>query len=233
MVPTLPFVVSAFHRFNASVFRSVLTVPRFTLTRARTFQGKLVYIRNNTLSGVRCSDFEIRISTLFDLDEREWEDVVIHEMIHLYVAQSGLRDSSVHGPLFRRIMHDVNRIHGRHITVSGRADGERRDADRQVRAHYLCVAKFSDGRIAVAPVAKSRIFELWDAFRGFPGLASVKWIGSIDPWFNRFPRVLKPKLYHTSEDELKPHLKGGALLEKVGKTIRAVSRRCCPDELLP
>ncbi len=233
MVPSLPFIVSSFHKFNTSVFSSRLPVPKFTLTKARTFQGKLVYRRKNTSGGVKCYDFEIRISTLFDLGLREWEDVIVHEMIHLHVAFSGLRDSSSHGPVFRKIMADINRCHGRNITVSGHATEAQRDADRQVRAHYLCVAKFSDGRLALAPVAKSRIFELWDAFRGFPALMSMKWIGSVDPWFNRFPRVMRPKLYATSEAELKPHLKGGVLLERDGGVVRPVNRRCYPDELLP
>lgn len=233
MVPSLSFIASSFQKFNSLVFGDSLPVPKFTLTRARTFQGKLVYRRKNTFAGVKCYDFEIRVSTLFDLDLREWEDVVIHEMIHLHVASSGLRDSSSHGPVFRKIMADINRRHGRNITVSGHATDEQRNADRQVRAHYLCVAKFSDGRFALAPVAKSRIFELWDAFYGFPALVSMKWIGSVDPWFNRFPRVMKPKLYATSEAELKPHLKGGVLLERDGGVVRPVSRRCYPDELLP
>jgi hypothetical protein len=233
MVPSLSFVASSFHKFNATVFSSALPEPKFTLTKARTFQGKLVYRRKNTLGGEKCYDFEIRVSTLFDLGLQEWEDVVIHEMIHLYIAFSGLCDSSSHGPVFRKIMADVNRRYGRNITVSGHATDEQRGADRQVRAHYLCVAKFSDGCLAVAPVAKSRIFELWDAFGCFPGLASMKWIGSVDPWFNRFPRVMKPKLYATSEEELRPHLKGGVLLERADRVIRPVSRRCYPDELLP
>lgn len=233
MTPSLSFITSAFHKFNALLFGAALPVPKFTLTKARTFQGKLVYRRKNTLTGVKYSDFEIRVSTLFDLEAREWEDVVVHEMIHLYIASSGLRDSSSHGPVFRKIMADINRRHGRGVAVTGHATEKQRDADRQVRAHYLCVAKFSDGRLAVAPVAKSRIFELWDMFARFPGVASLKWIGSVDPWFNRFPRVMKPKLYATTEDELKPHLKGGLLLERAGSAIRPVSRRCYPDELLP
>ena len=61
----------------------------------------------------------------------------------------------------------------------------------------------------------------------------MKWVGSTDPWFNRFPRVIKTKLYLTSATELLPHLKGGLLLGRDGNTVRVVSQRCSPDELLP
>ena len=233
MVPTLSFVAETFHRYNALIFGAALPLPRFVLTRARTFQGKLVFRRRRTSRGMVCEDFEMRVSTLFDQTEEEWEDVVIHEMIHLHVAASGLRDSSAHGPVFRRIMTEINRRHGRHITVSGITTESQRTADKVVRGHYMCIARLSDGRHGVAPVAKSRIVSLWESLSHFPGVESYIWVGSVDPWFNRFPRVMTPKFYIASESDLRAHLKGALPLERMGETIRAVSRRCSPDELLP
>ena len=233
MIPDIPFITSTFARFNELIFGSRLPQPRFRLTRARTFRGKLVYKYRRTLTSKICHDFEMRISVSFDAPREEWEDVVIHEMIHLHIAAGGLTDSSSHGPLFRRIMGEINRRHGRHISISLRATDEQHDADRQARPHFVCIIKFNDGRLAVAPVAKTRIFELWDRIPNFPDVAAARWVGTADPWFNRFPRVLTPKLYLTSEAELLPHLKGALLLECDGKCVRALSRRCSPDELLP
>lgn len=235
MVPDLNFVADTFNRFNVAVFAAALPLPRFRLTHARTFRGKLTYRVTTSWGRRRADDFEMRISLDFDLPQEEWEDVVIHEMIHLHIAHRGIKDSSSHGPKFRAIMTEINRLHGRHICVTARTTKEQLDKDRRVRGHYLCIVKFSDGRLGVAPVAKSRIFELWDTFRAWPEVVNVSWIGTVDPWFNRFPRVRSTKVYITTREALLPHLKGALRLERVtsGEAIRAVSLRCSPDELLP
>ena len=233
MIPDVAFVADAFRRFNALIFGGSLPEPRFRLTRARTFHGKLAYKWRQTLLRRVAYDFEMRVSTVFDFPTEAWEDVVIHEMIHLHIASNGIKDSSSHGPAFRRMMTDINRRFGRHIAVSGKSSPGQTAADSRVRGHFLCIAKFSDGRLGVAPAAKSRIFELWDIARFFPDIVDYTWVGSVDPWFNRFPRVLKPKLYLASREELLPHLRGARLLLNRGNAIRAVSTRCSPDELLP
>ncbi len=237
MIPDLVFVNEAFKRFNREIFEETLPVPRFRMTHARTFRGKLCYRVVNSRGRRRAEDFEMRISLDFDLPQEEWEDVVIHEMIHLHIAHHDIKDSSSHGPKFRAMMADINRRHGRRICVTARSTKEELDKDKRVRGHYLCIVRFNDGRIGVAPVAKSRIFELWDSFSAWPEVSGVSWIGTVDTWFNRFPRVMKTKVYITSRDELLQHLKGAMRLERTiggaADSIKAVSVRCNPEELLP
>lgn len=233
MIPDLTFVADTFRRFNLLIFEEGLPVPRFRMTHARTFRGKLTYSIRTAWGRRQCSDFEMRISLDFDLPRAEWEDVVIHEMIHLHIAHRGIKDSSSHGPKFRTMMADINRRHGRHVCVTAKSTQEQLDSDKRMRGHYLCIAKFSDGRLGVAPVAKSRIFDLWDAFRKWPEIVNVSWIGTVDPWFNRFPRVMKTKAYITTAEELLPHLRGALRLQRDGSEIRAVNPHCSPDGLLP
>lgn len=233
MKPSRTFAKEAFGRFNALIFGSDLPVPTFRLTHARTFRGKLCYTHTTRFGKRICSDFEMRLSLDFDLAAEEWEDVVIHEMIHLHIAYKGIRDSSSHGPVFRKMMAEINRNHGRRIVVSTRSTPQQLDEDKRVRGHYICLTKFSDGRLGVAPVAKSRIFDLWDAFRKWPEIVNVSWIGTVDPWFNRFPRVMKTKAYITTAEELLPHLRGALRLQRDGSEIRAVNPHCPPDGLLP
>lgn len=236
MIPDLIFVKNTFIQFNSQIFNSSLPAPRFTLTKARTFRGKLCYrVKKSFLRTVN-SDFELRISTSFNLPQKEWEDVVIHEMIHLHIASKGIKDTSSHGREFRKMMQFVNATHGRKIRISTKSDPFKEDnplADKRVKAHFICLAKFSDGRLGMAPVAKTRIFSLWDYFSNFPGVVSLKWIGTTDTWFNGFPHIKNPKFYIVKESDLIPHLKGAAPLMRNGNNIKVVSRRCTPDELLP
>ena len=236
MVPDLNFIKATFHSYNSLIFGSVLPEPLFTLTRARTFRGKLIYKIKREIKGAKATDFEMRISNSFDLSEREWEDVVIHEMIHLHIAFHGIKDSSSHGPVFRKLMHQINSMHGRDINVAVRSTTEQsvsRNADTRIKAHYICIVRLGDRRLALAPVAKTRIFDLWDINKFFPDFLSVRWIGSTDPYFNSFPHVQSPKLYLVKEEDLLPHLKGAFPLEKAGKIIRVITKRVSPEELIP
>lgn len=237
MIPDLKFVDETFRRFNSLIFDEGLPRPRFRMTHARTFRGKLVYSVRTVWGRRKADDFEMRISLDFDLPRTEWEDVVIHEMIHLHIAYRGIKDSSSHGPKFRSMMSEINRTHGRHICVATKSTKEQLDSDKRMRGHYLCIAKFSDGRLGVAPVAKSRIFELWETFSRWPDVVNVSRVGTVDPWFNRFPRVMSPKLYVASREDLLLHLKGALRLERksgpTGDSIRAVRTPEPPDELLP
>ncbi len=233
MTPDINFVTNSFNHFNALIFNNQLPIPAFFLTKARTFRGKLAYQRTRTWRGYHNHSFQLRISVSFDSPQREWEDVMIHEMIHLAIASEGIDDQTAHGPEFRKRMHDINRKYGRNITISSKTTPEEQEADTRIRAHYLCVAKLNDGRLGVAPVAKSRIFSLWDAMDNFPGAISTSWLGSTDPWFNRFPRVQKPKFYIVERKELLLHVFNALKLERKGGYIRAVNPHCSPDELLP
>ena len=236
MVPDINFIKQSFNQFNSQIFNGVLPEPRFKLTRARTFRGKLVYKIRRKLLKTENYDFEMRMSVIFDLPQPEWEDVVIHEMIHLFIAVKNLKDSSSHGPVFRKMMNDINRTHSRNIKISTRqkmiAD-DHSSGDKRVKAHFICIAKFCDGRYGIAPVAKTRIFQLWDYFYTFPGIEARKWIGSTNPWFNQIPHVKKPKFFIFKREEILLHLKGGRPMERFGNKIHVINRHYSPDELLP
>lgn len=88
MIPDLNFSKEAFNRFNVMIFGSMLPIPRFTLTKARTFRGKLRYTHG--VGRRAAGDLEIRLSLSFDLPREEWEDVMIHEMIHLFIDRKSV-----------------------------------------------------------------------------------------------------------------------------------------------
>ena len=106
MRPTLDFLRDSFSRFNTICFGGKLPEPDFRLSNARSFMGQFRHPR--VFSRERC---RISLNARYDLPREELEDVVIHEMIHYYIWHARLRDSSSHGPVFRRIMADINTRH--------------------------------------------------------------------------------------------------------------------------
>lgn len=166
MIASVPFVQKTFDRFNAKCFEGVLPAVPIVLTKAGTFLGKMEYKSRRDFFGIISShyDFRLKISTGFDLPQEELEDVVIHEMIHYYIAYRNLPDSSVHGETFRRIMETINQKYGRHITVRHHGEPEQnlvKNGNTQYRKHFLCVSTFADGNKGITVCASTKIFELY------------------------------------------------------------------------
>ena len=205
MTATIPFIQETFDRFNALCFEGELPAVPIVLTKAGTFLGKLEYKSRCGFFGMVPSHygFRLKISTGFDLSESELEDVVIHEMIHYYIAYRNLRDTSAHGRTFRRIMEDINSRFGRHITVRHRAEPQR---NLVRRSHNVCVSTFEDGKLGVTVCASAWVPKLERLLPLHYRVAKMEWFESRDPFFNRFPRAHTPKIYRVTKEELAEHL---------------------------
>lgn len=120
MIPTLDFVQKRFDEFNTLVFESSLPPVTIKMSHAKSYLGKLQFRRQRSLFRItpRFTDFVMRFSTMYNLTEAEWEDVILHEMIHYFIASRGVRDTSAHGKIFRRYMADINTRFDRHLRIS-------------------------------------------------------------------------------------------------------------------
>ena len=214
MTPTVEYLEERFDTFNRMCFDGALPRIPIKLSRARTFVGRLIYrpVRDWRGRVVRREDFVLRISTYFDLPEAEIEDTLIHEMIHYWIAWKGIKDTSSHGKEFRRIMKEINALHGRHLTISHKSTPEEQDRDTRVRDHYFCVSQLADGRTALTVAAQPCIARIRRAFRWSPTVRSQTWYHSRDPWFNRYPHCRSPKIFPVDPAVLQPHLDGAELL---------------------
>lgn len=214
MTPTVEYLEERFDTFNRMCFDGALPRIPIKLSRARTFVGRLIYrpVRDWRGRVVRREDFVLRISTYFDLPEAEIEDTLIHEMIHYWIAWKGIKDTSSHGKEFRRIMKEINALHGRHLTISHRSTPEEQDRDTRVRDHYFCVSQLADGRTALTVAAQPCIARIRRAFRWSPNIRSQTWYHSRDPWFNRYPHCRSPKIFPVDPAVLQPHLDAAELL---------------------
>lgn len=124
MLANPQFILDTFTRYNELCFGGTLPPIPIKLTKARTFLGKLTYVARRNFFGkvIRYENFCLRISTLFDLPERELEDVVIHEMIHYYIAMNRIKDTSTHGKVFKAMMRQINAEFGRDIKVRSKRE---------------------------------------------------------------------------------------------------------------
>lgn len=218
MKASVGFIRETFCRYNDLIFDGILPEIPFVLSGARTFLGKLEYravhdVWGNTVSR---TDYRMKISTSFDIPETGIEDVVIHEMIHYYIAFCGIRDTSVHGAVFRRIMDDINRKYGRNVTVRHKCpSGMRSVCDGPLRTNCICVSTLSDGKRGVTVCPERKVAELGRLLPEYYSISDMKWYCSTDVFFNRYPRSRTPKIYRIEEKELENHLSDSQLLVSI------------------
>lgn len=151
MIATHEYVKEKFGEFNRLFFGGKLPTLPICMSNARTFLGACTYKRKkNWLGKTVLYDFKLKISKRLDLPENDIEDIIIHEMIHYYIAINKMKDSSAHGPLFRQMMNDINTKYGRHITISHKMTSEQHlaSADKTEKWHVVAVVSMKTERLA-------------------------------------------------------------------------------------
>jgi len=234
MRPTKEYIERKYEELNKLCFGGGLPVVPIQMSRARTYLGQLGFKRRRRLlRGWENYGFVLRISVRIDLPEDEVIDTLLHEMIHLAIASRQQKDTSTHGRLFRMMMADINKRYGRHITISHRKTKAEQEQDTQRRTHLICVSTFDTGERGITIAAKSRLFSLWDLMPHFPKVIATVWFLSYDPFFNRFPRALTPKIYHIEEEALKEHLRDAKPLMRQSDKIVVAKTRVGEDTQNP
>lgn len=86
--------------------------------RASSYDGMFhrKWVRNN---GVRqIVDHIIIYLKDYDLSVREIDDTLVHEMIHQYIIQNGLKDTSTHGLIFKGFMRKINEVFPNEVNIT-------------------------------------------------------------------------------------------------------------------
>lgn len=208
MKMTVPHAEARFAHFNALCFGGSLPEVPIVLTRATTFLGKVRYKRMRRVFGRTLnSDFQIRLSSMFDLSAEEWDDVIVHEMIHYHIALNNIRDTSTHGHVFRGMMDGLNRKYGLSVAVSHRPSPDSPSPRlMRKRLHFICVSTFPDGTEGVTVCSEAMAPRI---DRGLPRsyrLSGRRWYVSNDLYFNRFPHSRLPRIYKVAASDLQTHI---------------------------
>ena len=179
-----------FTTFNEQYFDSGLPLPRLALSRSKTRLGSMSCKRvTRLLRGTKFSDFTIRLSNYYDLSERDFQNVLLHEMIHYHIAYTGVKDSSPHGVVFRRMAEAFNRKYGWNIKVTGSTRGIK-PAKPQPDCEFLVLALLLDSGEHLFSVVNPRYaHEIDRSIRCVSRVKSFNWYTTCDRYFMDFPRV--------------------------------------------
>ena len=224
MKPSIAYLKQKFEEFNRLMFGGKLPMPPIELGRARTYLGTCMYQKQRRLFRKdKLCNFRMRFSTCFDLPEQEWEDTLIHEMIHYYIGVNQLKDTSSHGTLFKQMMAQINKQHGRHITISHKSTAEQREQniDTRQRWHVVAVVKMQDGKtgVKVLPRVAQRIVRYFNLVGSNSRVASVSLYVCKDAYFNRFPCSSALNVVYADPEQVAQHLANAQPLKCNGKQL--------------
>lgn len=213
MKPSEAFVEEIFGRFNALCFGGLLPEVPVVMTSVKSYIGMCSYKKRRIARGrFECHDFKFRINTRIDLSVREWEDIILHEMIHYYIAVNGFQDTSAHGPLFRKMMRFINRTYGRNIAITQHTNEAQREQlnGAKARERVVAMVSFRDGRtgLKVLPVDKRTVAAYRRGILRSPRIESVEFYLVKDAWFNRYPCSKALNVIYCDKDILMSHLSG-------------------------
>lgn len=212
MKATIEFLDKRFEKFNRIIFKNALPLPLMHISSARTYMGQFKVERSGSIIGKRREIYHLTLSDRYDLEESILEDVVIHEMIHFLIHHKKIRDTSSHGPHFRTLMMEINKRFGRHITVSHRCTQEQLESDTAKAHSIICLCTMSDGRKLVCRVSQSKVFEIHHAFQDWDKVEREEWFWVYGSYFNRYRKVLTPRLFAVDDKGLEA-IESGTRLE--------------------
>lgn len=190
MTLTVDLLRQWFGQFNSAYFADELPVPHLALSKARTRLGTMACQCRRTLFGRKYSNFIIRVSTFYDCTEREFQTVLLHEMIHYYITFKGIRDTSAHGCEFHRIMNWLNCEHGWHITVSSSVRGKAATEPAVRQKNRLVLAlQIQDGGRMLSVVAPRHAPTIDRQAQTVPQIVQHRWFMSDDSYFASYSTV--------------------------------------------
>lgn len=224
MRATVPYIEKKFDEFNRLCFSGNLPRIPVQLSDAKTFLGVCAFRKRRARDGrMQYYDFRLRFNTRIDMTEKEIEDTVIHEMIHYFIGFNQLEDATTHGPVFQKVMNDINRKYHRNITIShkGTALQKEEAIDKRALWHVIAVIGMKDGKtgIKVLPRILQRILMFYNTVKSTPTVARVELYMCNNPFFNKYPNSAALKIYYLEQSEIDKHLRDAERMECDGQSI--------------
>ena len=106
-------LLSSFYLYNDEYFGGKLPFPKFKIKHSYRTLGlfSCEYDEDGTMFNQT-----IEMSDNYDYTESQLRDIIVHEMIHYYLAYMGIDTECSHGSEFRKMADDFNRRYRMNIT---------------------------------------------------------------------------------------------------------------------
>lgn len=219
MRANLNYLYKKFVEFNETIFKSSLPPIEIKISRGGKVLGCLH--KKTSRLGLRTS-YSMTFTNRYDMPEQMLEDILIHEMIHYRVALDDIADTSMHGDRFKAIMNQINREHGRHISLRVELPKQVLESDNMSVRNYIITCRMNgyDPRLFMR-CASTRIFYIYRELQNIRGVSDIRFYSSTSAVFNRYGNSRSVKLYKMT-DEVEEVLEMSPELEMRGNSLCAI-----------
>lgn len=114
MVATIDEITKLFRKYNAAIFNNELPLPQFQLLKSFRICGR--FSCKKPIGKRRLKGQRIEISCYYEWQEEELVNVLLHEMLHYYLAFKHLDNNITHGELFIDYAKTINEKYNCRIT---------------------------------------------------------------------------------------------------------------------
>ena len=100
---------------NSKYFEHSLPTPRFGLMKKLKWLARFEYMKNRK-GKHPIKRQTILFSEYYDFDEEVFRNLMVHEMIHYWLAWNGVKTRRAHGKEFMAMAEEMNAKYGLNIT---------------------------------------------------------------------------------------------------------------------
>jgi len=113
MIPNYRMMIGLFFKYNNDYFGGTLPFPEFKIRHSYRILG---YFSCDVDSDDSIYNQCIELSDNYDYTDNQIRDILVHEMIHYYLAYNGIDIRCQHGREFMEKASEFNRMYGMNIT---------------------------------------------------------------------------------------------------------------------
>lgn len=113
MIATVDNMTENFKIYNKLYFEDRLPLPKFEVMHTYRMSGYFIF---DPVKKGRIRHKKIYMTDYFDFTEEMYRNVLVHEMIHYYIAYNKIEDNEDHGVKFMKLAESLNRKYGLSIT---------------------------------------------------------------------------------------------------------------------
>jgi len=138
MIADLNTMSRMFRECNKKYFDGSLPTPQFLLMNKLNTLARFEY--NKDKKGKHPIKWQaLKFSDCYDFPEEDFREIMVHELIHYYIAWNGIKDNKDHGREFMRIANEINEKHGLNVTKTKDASSFKRT---EKVPHYTGLLRF-------------------------------------------------------------------------------------------
>ena len=173
----------------------LLPTPLFFSVENKDKIGLVCAQKRFTFRGFRSYDYKIGMSTHYQFTERQAQNILLHEMIHFYIAFKNIKDKSAHGPVFKRLMNQLNQEFGWELTVSVNTKDYKTNETassakaKKIKERLILAIEQSDGTCFLSVVNPRYAFKIQNELKQTTLNLKYSWYKSSDERFSHFSTV--------------------------------------------